>query len=302
MYRSSSTDAYNELNDTLKSYDQPRDFSRYQHSSSSSGMSHPPSTSSSSPTSPPRQPMSSSTNHGSASDAHGLNTSAALGDSFMSHSSMSAASGASSSKAVLAALRALQDKIRRLEVERSQALDDCAKLRSQIKHLEIENEHQRQREALASQQALQEARLLCDRLTAEKHDTELKLTKVEEACKQLQREHDQLRHRLFEVESNRDQLRGQVQVLEQNSSKLESAIKASQQRENELATTILTEAKHHEEEMRELRMRIDECKVSIDASDNVDITDDALWSSTWVRSTHSTPHTGTTSRAECTEA
>ena len=45
----------------------------------------------------------------------------------------------SSSKAVLAALRALQDKIRRLESERSQALDEATDLRQKIKTLDIGN-------------------------------------------------------------------------------------------------------------------------------------------------------------------
>ena len=42
-----------------------------------------------------------------------------------------------SSKAVLAALRALQDKIRRLESERAQALDENAELKQLIKQHEI---------------------------------------------------------------------------------------------------------------------------------------------------------------------
>lgn len=52
-----------------------------------------------------------------ASQSHGLNASN---------------TSASSSKAVLAALRALQDKIRRLEQERGAALDEAAQLRHQL--------------------------------------------------------------------------------------------------------------------------------------------------------------------------
>jgi septal ring factor EnvC (AmiA/AmiB activator) len=57
---------------------------------------------------------------------------------------------ASSSKAVLAALRALQDKIRRLESERALALDENAQLRHQIKNQEIETGMVRFRDRLMS--------------------------------------------------------------------------------------------------------------------------------------------------------
>ena len=52
-------------------------------------------------------------------------------------SSASNGNASSSSKAVLAALRALQDKIRRLETERTQALDESSQLRLQLKNFEI---------------------------------------------------------------------------------------------------------------------------------------------------------------------
>ena len=63
-----------------------------------------------------------------------------------------------SSKAVLAALRALQDKIRRLETERAQALDECNHLRNQIRSQEMESEHVKQRDTLNNQKTLLEAK------------------------------------------------------------------------------------------------------------------------------------------------
>jgi chromosome segregation ATPase len=84
-------------------------------------------------------------------------------------------STASSSKAVLAALRALQDKIRRLESEKAQALDDAAQIRTQLKSLEIENEHARERDSLHSQKLLQDARMAYEKVISEKTEMEKRL-------------------------------------------------------------------------------------------------------------------------------
>ena len=93
-------------------------------------------------------------------------------------------STASSSKAVLAALRALQDKIRRLESEKAQALDDAAQLRTQLKSLEIENDHARERDALHSQKLLQDARMAYEKVISEKTEMENRLRTLD---KQLEK-------------------------------------------------------------------------------------------------------------------
>ena len=87
---------------------------------------------------------------------------------------------ASSSKAVLAALRALQDKIRRLELERTQALDETSQLRQQIKNQEIESERFKQRESLSTQKNLHEVRSAYDRILTGKTESEIRLSKLED--------------------------------------------------------------------------------------------------------------------------
>ena len=61
---------------------------------------------------------------------------------------------ATSSKAVLAALRALQGKIQRLEAEKLSAQDECKHLKSQIRAQEVEAEHIKQRDVLNNQRSL----------------------------------------------------------------------------------------------------------------------------------------------------
>eukprot|EP01035_Chromulina_nebulosa_P031574 gene31574-42102_t len=84
----------------------------------------------------------------------------------------------SSSKAVLAALRALQDKIRRLEAERAQAVEESSQLKHQLKLQEIEFDHSRQKESLSSQKVLQEAKNSFEKVFTEKTDLEVRLSKI----------------------------------------------------------------------------------------------------------------------------
>eukprot|EP01036_Dinobryon_divergens_P031486 gene31488-40892_t len=91
----------------------------------------------------------------------------------------------SSSKAVLAALRALQDKIRRLEAERAQAVEESSQLKHQLKLQEIEFDHSRQKESLSSQKVLQEAKNSFEKVFTEKTDLEVRLVKLEERNKSL---------------------------------------------------------------------------------------------------------------------
>jgi chromosome segregation ATPase len=138
---------------------------------------------------------------------------------------------ASSSKAVLAALRALQDKIRRLEAERSQALDEASDLRTKIKSFEIETEHSRQRDAMQSQRQVQEARVGYEKLFQEKKDLEERLIQVEERNRhdetQLRELSDQS-GRLSETKSMSDM---KLQDLTAKVETLESHLYSSQQRE-----------------------------------------------------------------------
>ena len=76
-------------------------------------------------------------------------------------------SSSSSSKAVLAALRALQDKIRRLETDRARAVEETETLRHRLQGFEVEAEQIRARGDAIAQRNIQEARNTYDRLIAE---------------------------------------------------------------------------------------------------------------------------------------
>lgn len=167
-----------------------------------------------------------------------LNDSMEHGESALNRSFNSATSAnssihttASSSKAVLAALRALQDKIRRLEAERSQALDEASDLRSKIKGFEIETEHARQRDSLQAQRQVQEAKVGYEKLLQEKKDLEERLAQVEDRNRrdahQLQDLTEQS-SRLSETKSITDT---KVHELTVKVKTLETQLHSSQQRE-----------------------------------------------------------------------
>lgn len=110
----------------------------------------------------------------------------ALNRSINSRGSSAGNASGSSSKAVLAALRALQDKIRRLESERAQALDETVQLRYRIKNQEIESEHLQQKDNLLAEKSLHEVRSAHERILTEKTETEIRLSKLEEHYREEQ--------------------------------------------------------------------------------------------------------------------
>jgi chromosome segregation ATPase len=139
-------------------------------------------------------------NHGDLfENDQGMNRSYNSGISSVSPNNASA----SSSKAVLAALRALQDKIRRLESERAQALDETAQLRHQIKNQEIEAEHIKQRDSLTAQKNLHEVRSAYERILTEKTETEIRLSKLEDRNRQEQQIAADLRSKILSAEEEK---------------------------------------------------------------------------------------------------
>jgi chromosome segregation ATPase len=177
-----------------------------------------------------------------------LNDSDALSDEFdnmnINKSYASAASslqnGSSSSKAVLAALRALQDKIRRLEAERTQALDETSQLKHQLKTQEIESEHAKQKELLTVQKNLQEAKSSYDRLFHEKTELELRLSRLEEKNKLLQGNTEDLQAKIHHLESEKHQSALRVKDLEYQYKQIEQQIKDTQGKEKGIFSSILT--------------------------------------------------------------
>lgn len=138
---------------------------------------------------------------------------------------------ASSSKAVLAALRALQDKIRRLETERSSALDEAAQLRSQLKSQEIESEHSKEKDILHNQKSLQEARISYERVITERDELERNLKGLREQNEQTKEEMEELRGRNSQLEEMKDQAEQRLRELEGHVDSFEGEMDRSQHRE-----------------------------------------------------------------------
>lgn len=137
----------------------------------------------------------------------------------------------SSSKAVLAALRALQDKIRRLEAERSTALDESNQLRHQLKQQEIEFEHVKQRDQLQSQKNISEVRHAYDKLLSDKAELEIRLSKLEDKSKVLMSSSEdmQVKVRLLEEEKHASSMK--IREMENQRNSIESQIKLAQIKE-----------------------------------------------------------------------
>ena len=147
---------------------------------------------------------------------------------------------ASSSKAVLAALRALQDKIRRLESERAQALDETVQLRHQLKTQEIESDHVKQRDHLAAQKTLHEIRSAYERLLTEKTEVEIRLSKLEDRNRDEQQISEELRNKIVHIEGEKhDSLIG-IKDLEGERLHLQGQIQHIQQKEKGKTSMLST--------------------------------------------------------------
>jgi chromosome segregation ATPase len=154
-----------------------------------------------------------------------------LDRSYASNTYNGGANSTSSSKAVLAALRALQDKIRRLEAERSQALDEAAQLRHQLKNQEVEAEHAKQREQLASQKGLHEVRAAYERLLTDKSELEVRLSKFEEKNKVAQGHIDDLQAKIRVLEDEKHAGEMKLKDLDHQRAQTEAQIRLAQQKE-----------------------------------------------------------------------
>lgn len=140
------------------------------------------------------------------------------------NSGSSVLNNAGGSKAVLAALRALQDKIRRLELERGQAQEESSHLRQQMKHQEIEAEHSKQRELLALQKTLQESRNALDRAQTEKMEIEIRLSRLEDRNRELQNTLEETQTKSRQLEDEKSEALGKVCELNEKYKRADAEI------------------------------------------------------------------------------
>lgn len=172
----------------------------------------------------------------------------------MSHSSaladiQSPTTQAKSSKAVLAALRTLQDKIRRLEADRAEALREASDVRAQLNQQEIEAEQLKQRDVSVAQKNLVDARSAFDRLVSEKTELDIKIARMDDRNKEAQRMSSDLSEKIRSIEQKKQEGAAKLQELETNHRHLEAQIQHVHEKEKELEQTIAWETKRHEDEM-----------------------------------------------------
>jgi chromosome segregation ATPase len=139
---------------------------------------------------------------------------------------------ASSSKAVLAALRALQDKIRRLESERGQALDECTQLRHTLQTQEVEFENAKKRESLLTSKSVADTRHELERVLSDKTELEIRLAKLEEKNRESRDQVDDLKKRIVILEEEKYQATMQLKDFESDQHRLEHQIDLQHRKEN----------------------------------------------------------------------
>jgi chromosome segregation ATPase len=139
--------------------------------------------------------------------------------------------GASSSKAVLAALKALQEKIRRLELERTQHLDEVATMKTQLKSQEIEGDHLRQRDNLMNQKTMHELKIINDRIIAEKNELEVHITRLDDKVRELGRTGTASHDVVQQLQNDKESLEIHIRELEASNRMAESQGMRTQQRE-----------------------------------------------------------------------
>lgn len=149
----------------------------------------------------------------------------------LSATSLTTGNATSSSKAVLEALRALQDKIRRLESERSQALDEVSQLRVQLKNQEIEAEHQRQRDQLSTQKNIQDVKVSLERLQQEKMELEVRLERMEEKIRLSHHFSEDLQTKIRVLEDEKNAANLKIREMELSHQQIEQQIKSAQIKE-----------------------------------------------------------------------
>lgn len=163
-----------------------------------------------------------------------------------------------SSRAVLSALRALQDKIKRLETERSVAFEETETLRQQLRGLETEQDQLRARDDAMAQRNIMEARNQYDRLLAEKTDLEARVSRAEERKRDMQRAHEDLKDEIRALLDEKQLSLSKIKDFESQISSLESQLGTLQRKESELGQTLGWEVKRHDDEMEALNKRLEE--------------------------------------------
>ena len=169
-----------------------------------------------------------------------------------------------SSKAVLAALRALQEKIRRLEAEKNQAIDECQNLRNQMKIIEIDIDHVRQREVLSSQKLIQETHIEYEKVLSEKNQLEIRLNNLEEERILLQKSSEEMTFKIKCLEEDKSTYTIKLHDFESLQTQLQTHLINVKQKEKELSQKMSTDLKEKEKNIEILNKRVKSANIELD--------------------------------------
>ncbi|GMH59021.1 hypothetical protein TrLO_g9708 [Triparma laevis f. longispina] len=114
------------------------------------------------------------------------------------------ASSRGANKAVLESLRAMQDKVRKMEAARQASLQQVAELSEMSSRTLHENSGLREAEARVSTAAKNKQRILYERLVTEKGEVDVRVAKVVERCNKSNQELEEARRACLEARNSRD--------------------------------------------------------------------------------------------------
>lgn len=136
-------------------------------------------------------------------------------NSFQSTISMQNSSlNSSNSKAVLTALKSLQEKIKKLEIERNNSQNECARLQLQLKSQLVETEHLLEKQKIKyDQDLLDEKRLINEEISQIKNAHEIHYSELNDKYNDLLEENKTLKTRLSESLSEIGDLKGTIEQL-----------------------------------------------------------------------------------------
>ncbi|CAM9613745.1 unnamed protein product, partial [Hapterophycus canaliculatus] len=169
------------------------------------------------------------------------------------------------SKAVLSALRALQDKIRKLESERDRASVEAGTLRRQIAALQTENDRTAQIQMASLQEKSLASRLAYERLQADKAAQEVRLRKAEEQKGLLAREAAAAKDRSAVAEEARRSAESRVRTLEDRLLALGKEEEKASSAEAEAAEKATRGARGQADQIQALREKVGRMEASVRA-------------------------------------
>jgi hypothetical protein len=173
-------------------------------------------------------------------------------ETMLAGQALGAVPGAHSSKAVLSALRALQEKIRRLESERGDLLDECVGLKSQLRQQQFKHEQESSKLRLDYENIERSSRSFYESTALEKNELTRLVVRHEEEKKALEKEAQYIKENAQCGEEERRESSTRVKVLEKRIAHLEQDLRDSAERAN--TTTLVHHRGKHDAESRVLEL------------------------------------------------